>query len=432
MHLQANFTKKNIDFLPFFVERVAYITKKQYLCINNEKTIIVMRNKSVCLLAIEGIIVLFVAIILSACDKYDLKKRIVRFEQEMEEYRVQTDNIGLSVVFVKDNKVAYTRQWGLKSIESEEILPDSTWIRTGEPLTGDAMMRCASISKTFCATGLMQLVEMGKLGLRMDIGDILDSVIRNPLFPNTPITLEMLMSHTSSINDSECYNDYEPGHGYQYCDHNYTLGGMILEKVSGERFDEYVKHHILLPLGITGGFNVDSVDHTMLASLYQWETNHYVCRDEDAYAPRGDKLNNYRLGKDTYLFSPAAGMKISAKDLTKYMLMHMNYGLYVDENGDLVRILAESTSRNMQTPRSYEGDEHFGLGLLETEMFSPGTVLVGHCAGAYGMRGVMHFNPKEKYGFIVMSNGSHDSSQDDENMVHFGTIRKMFQCFIAE
>ena len=82
-------------------------------------------------------------------------------------------------------------------------------------MTGDAMMRCASISKTFCATGLMQLVEMDKLGLRMDIGDILDSVIRNPLFPNTPITLEMLMSHTSSINDSECYNDYEPGHGYQ-------------------------------------------------------------------------------------------------------------------------------------------------------------------------------------------------------------------------
>ena len=105
---------------------------------------------------------------------------------------------------------------------------------------------------------------------------------------------------------------------------------------------------------------------------------------------------------------------------------------YVDENGDSVRILADSTSRNMQMPRSYEGDEHFGLGLLETEMFSPGTVLVGHCAGAYGMRGVMHFNPQEKYGFIVMSNGAHDTLNGDENMIHFGTIRRMFKYFIGE
>ena len=377
-------------------------------------------------------LLLFAALLLPSCAQSDMKKRIARFEQEMEPYRAQNDNVGLSVVFVKDNRVAYARQWGLKNIRSEEILPDGTVKRTGDPLDADAMMRCASISKTFCATGLMQLVEKGDLSLRMDIGEILGKPIRNPKFPDTPITLEMMMSHTSSINDSGGYNDYEPGKGYMYCDHNYTLGGMILETVSGERFDEYVKRHILLPLGITGGFNVDSVDRDKLASLYQWDDGHYICRDTDAYAPRGEKLNDYRLGEDTYLFSPAAGMKISIKDLTKYMLMHMNHGLYVDENGDSVRILADSTSRNMQTPRSYEGDEHFGLGLLETEMFSPGTTLVGHCAGAYGMRGVMHFNPEEKYGFIVMSNGAHDTQNGDENMIHFGTIRRMFKCFIGE
>lgn len=387
-------------------------------------------------LAVWTVVMVCAAVLFSSCDHYNLKRRIALFEQDMDTYRAQNDNVGLSVVFVKDNKVAYMRQWGLKHIETEETNPDDTgkqvWNRTGEPLDGDAMMRCASISKTFCATGLMQLVEKGDLNLRMDVGEILGKTIRNPRFPDTPITLEMLMSHTSSINDSESYNDYEPGKGYMYCDRNYTLGGMILEKVSGERFDEYVKRHILLPLGITGGFNVDSVDHDKLASLYQWEDGHYICRDADAYAPRGEKLEGYRPGEDTYLFSPAAGMKISAKDLTKYMLMHMNHGLYVDENGDSVRILADSTSRNMQTPRSYEGDEHFGLGLLETEMFSPGTVLVGHCAGAYGMRGVMHFNPQEKYGFIVMSNGAHDTLNGDENMIHFGTIRKMFKYFIGE
>ena len=380
-----------------------------------------MRKHTVCLL-------LLAVLLLPSCDHYQMKKRIAQFEQEMDEYRAQTDNVGLTVVFVRDNAIAYKKHWGVKRIDSEEILPDGSVKRLGPAMDDSTMMRCASISKTFAATGLMQLIEKGDLNLRMDVGEILGKTIRNPKFPDTVITLEMLMSHTSSINDSESYNDYEPGKGYQYCDYNYTLGGMILEKVSGERFDEYVRRHILLPLGITGGFNVDSVDHEKLASLYQWDGEKYVCRDEDAYAERGALLDDYRMGEDTYLFSPAAGMKISALDLTKYMLMHMNHGVTADS----VRILSDAISRDMQTPRSYEGDEHFGLGLLETEMFSPGTMLTGHSAGAYGMRGVMYFNPKEKYGFIVMSNGAHDSQNEDENMVHFGTIRRMFKCFIAE
>lgn len=370
-------------------------------------------------------LLLLAVLMLPSCEHYKMQKRIAAFEAEMEEYRAQTDNVGLCVVYVRDNEVAYKKQWGLKRIESEEIMPDGTVKRSGPAMDDEVMMRCASISKTFTATGLMQLVEKGDLGLRMDIGEILGKPIRNPKFPDTVITLEMLMSHTSSINESSGYNDYEPGKGYQYCDYNYTLGGMILEKVSGERFDEYVRRHILLPLGICGGFNVDSLDREKLASLYQWNGERYECRDEDAYAARGEKLEGYRMGEDTYLFSPASGMKISAADLTKYMLMHMNHGITVDS----VRILGDAISRDMQTPRSYEGDEHFGLGLLETEMFSPGTVLTGHSAGAYGMRGVMYFNPKEKYGFIVMSNGAHDSQNEDENMVHFGTIRRMFEWF---
>ena len=370
-------------------------------------------------------LLLLAVLMLPSCEHYKMQKRIAAFEAEMEEYRTQTDNVGLCVVYVRDNEVAYKKQWGLKRIESEEIMPDGTVKRSGPAMDDEVMMRCASISKTFTATGLMQLVEKGDLDLRMDIGEILGKPIRNPKFPDTVITLEMLMSHTSSINESGGYNDYEPGKGYQYCDYNYTLGGMILEKVSGERFDEYVRRHILLPLGIRGGFNVDSLDREKLASLYQWNGERYECRDEDAYAARGEKLEGYRMGEDTYLFSPASGMKISAADLTKYMLMHMNHGITVDS----VRILGDAISRDMQTPRSYEGDEHFGLGLLETEMFSPGTVLTGHSAGAYGMRGVMYFNPKEKYGFIVMSNGAHDSQNEDENMVHFGTIRRMFEWF---
>ncbi len=88
----------------------------------------------------------------------------------------------------------------------------------------------------------------------------------------------MVLSHRSGINDSQgyftldainpaknpdwakCYNDYEPGKGYRYCNLNYNMVGTIIEKISGERFDQYVKHHILDPLGLYGGYCVDSLD----------------------------------------------------------------------------------------------------------------------------------------------------------------------------
>lgn len=372
-------------------------------------------------------LLLFAVLLLPSCDHYQMKKRIAQFEKEMDAYRTQTDNVGLSVVFIRNNKIAYVRHWGLRHIDSEEIMPDGTVKRTGLPMDDKTMLRVASISKTFTATGLLQLVEQGLISLQDDVSDLAGFPIRNPLYPDSVITLEMLMSHTSSLNDDGGYNSYAPGHGYMYCDRNYTIGGQILERISGERFDRYISRHIIEPLGLEGGFNVDSVDHTRLASLYQWNGERYIARDDDAYSQRGELLNDYELGKSAYLFSPASGLKMSALDLAKYVIMHMNYG-YVS---DSVRILSEAISRDMQQPRSYVGDEHYGLGLLENGTYGDSIVLTGHLGGAYGMRGAIFFNPEEKYGFVMLSNGAHDKENQDENLVHAGTIRRMMKCFIS-
>ena len=374
------------------------------------------------------LVLLLAAVLLPSCDQYHMKKRIALFEEDMEAYRAQTDNVGLSVVFIKDGEICYVKHWGLSRIDSEETMPDGTVKRVGPAMNDSTMMRVASISKTFTATGLMQLIEQGMIDLRMDASGLLGYSIRNPKFPDTVITLEMLMSHTSSLNESGGYNDYEPGKGYQYCDYNYTLCGRILERYSGERFDEYIKHHILEPLGLQGGFNVDSVDREKLASLYQWDGEKYVCRDEDAYAPRGEKLDGYRLGEDTYLFSPASGLKMSALDLAKYVQMHMNYGI----SHDGVRIIREDLSRDMQVARSFVGDEHYGAGLLRNATYAEGIELVGHLGGAWGMRGMIFFNPEERYGFVALSNGAHDTLNEDANMVHNDLVRRMLKWFVVE
>jgi len=366
------------------------------------------------------ILVALLAGILSSC-KSDLEKRAERFEQDVEQIREQLQNTGLQVVYVENNKIVYTHSFGYKNVERQE------------PLTDDCLFRIASISKSFTTTSLMQLVEKGMVSLDTDVSTLAGFPIRNPRFPETVITLEMLLSHTSSINDSEgyftldvinpemnenatrCYNEYEPGHGYEYCNLNLNLAGTFLERLSGERFDQYVVHHVLDPLGLYGGYCVDSLDASRFASLYQESSdpefdyynpsaeaadNRLVCTDADAYEPRSERILHYRMGYDTPVFSPTGGMKLSATDLAKYMLVHMNYGTTPDG----VRIIPETLSRSMQTPRSE--DENYGLTLWQTDLYTPGHMLVGHTGGAYGMRSAMFFDPEAKYGFVVISGGA--------------------------
>ena len=377
-------------------------------------------------------LLLLAVVLMSSCSGYNLNKRAARFEKEMVSFREKMENIGMSVVFVRQNQIVYVHHFGVKNVETQEPIGDET------------MFRIASISKSFTATSLMQLVEKGVVTLDTDVSELAGFPIRNPKYPDTVITLEMLMSHTSSLNDSEgyftldvinpetnldcanCYNDYEPGHGYEYCNLNFNLCGEFLERLSGERFDQYVVHHVLNPLGLYGGYCVDSLDRSRFASLYQWDGEQFECVDDEAYAPRSERIKNYRFGYDAPLFSPTGGMKLSAISLAKYMLMHMNYGITPDS----VRIISEASSKNMQTPRS--DDEHYGLALWKTDEYSEGVVLTGHTGGAYGMRSAMFFHPEEKYGFVVISNGARDIEETDEANILLGTLRRMYQCFVGE
>ena len=356
-----------------------------------------------------------------------------KFEKDMEAFLAEIDAVGVSCAVVKDNKLIYHHNFGVKDLATQEPVDDET------------LFRIASISKSFTATGLLQQVEQGKLALTDDVSDLIGFKVRNPRFPDTPITLEMLLSHTSSINDSQgywttidiinpdmnpdvalCYNDYEPGSGgYEYCNLNLNMAGTILERVSGERFDQYVVNHILRPLGVYGGYCVDSLDKSRFAHLYEWnaEENKYEDTYEDAYAPRSEKVANYKMGHDALIFSPTGGMKLSALGLARCMTMHMNYGTTPDG----VRIISEESSRNMQVPRSEP--EHYGLNLWLADDYVPGVTLVGHTGGAYGLRSAMFFNPDEKYGFVIICSGHH-SPEGTPNVLH-GGIERMYKHFIA-
>jgi len=376
-------------------------------------------------------------LIITACFIYFLTPILARAQEAAVEKSIraimsQTNVVGVSVAVVKNNKIIYTQSFGLKNIE------------TNTPLTDDCIFRIASISKSFSATSIMQLVEAKKLSLEDDASDLIGFPLRNPKFPDKVITLKMLLSHRSSINDSQgyfsldsinpitnpnyekCYNNYEPGTGYMYCNLNYNMTGAIIEKFSGERFDKYVKHHVLDPLNIYGGYCVDSLDKNRFATIYDFnkETVKFI-NSPNAYAPRSEEIAHYEMGKTTPIFSPTGGMKISATDLAKYMIMHMNLG---KANGK--RIISKRSARLMQTPLS--SDENYGLAILKTDKLIEGKTLTGHTGSAYGLFSTMFFEPNEKFGIVVISNGCNPVYDNGFNAFMKNTVNSLYKNLIAQ
>lgn len=341
------------------------------------------------------------------------------------------DVAGLAVAVVKNNKIVYQHSFGYKDLT------------TRTPLQNTDIFRIASISKSFAATSIMQLVEAKKFSLDDDFSNLVGFKIRNPNFPDDVITLRMILSHTSSINDSQgyfnldvinpaknkdwkkCYTTKKPGTAYLYCNLNFNMVGAVIERFSGQRFDSYVKAHILTPLNLYGGYCIDSLDASKFVSLYEYGNDKKYQHSPSAYAPRREELSKYVLAYSTPLLSPTGGMKISASDLATYMTMHMNYGKLGD-----VRIISKKSAKQMQTPLSSE--ENYGLALRKSDQLINGKLLVGHTGSAYGLYSAMFFEPKEKFGIVVITNGTQPKEENGFKSVIRQSFEILYQNFIVE
>lgn len=351
-----------------------------------------------------------------------------RAEMEVQHIIDRYQAVGLSTIVVKSGKIVHKQHYGYQDLKTNTRLNDSS------------LFRIASISKSFSATSVMQLVEAKKLDLDGDVSQLIGFEVRNPSFPDIPITIKMLLSHTSSINDKngyfdfdvinpsknpkwkESYNSYAPGKGYQYCNLNFNMIGAIIERVSGERFDGYVNRHILTPLGLYGGYCVDSLDYSKFATLYEFDKGEMIPQPA-AYNPRRNEIANYQMGYSTPIFSPTGGMKISTLDLARYMMMHMNYGMSNNS-----RIISEENAKIMQTKVS--DTESYGLALWQTTDLVSGVKLVGHTGSAYGLYSAMFFDPEQKYGFVVITNGCNQSENEGYNLLLKEVVNSLYHSFI--
>ena len=353
--------------------------------------------------------------------------------RQLEEIMKECNTLGLAVAVVKNGKTIYANSFGTREIGVDA------------PFKSTDLFRIASISKSFVATAIMQLVDAKKIDLDSDISDYFGFEIRNPRYPESPITVRMLLSHTSSINDSHGYfnldvlnpannsnyetlfNSYAPTKGYEYCNLNFNALGAIIEKISGERFDNYIQKHIFKPLQIAGGHNVDSLDATLFVPLYEYdkEKKEFI-HSPDAYISRADQMVNYKMGHSAILFSPTGGVKISAEDLARYMTMHMNYGKL-----GKVRIISEESAKLMQNPIiKTEVEDGYGFAIRTAYKLIPNKEMKGHTGSAYGLYSSMFFDPDKKFGIVMMTNGSDVKRADGFVDLQIKSIRALYDIFI--
>ncbi|MDP9422921.1 MAG: beta-lactamase family protein [Pseudomonadota bacterium] len=247
---------------------------------------------------------------------------------------------------------------------------------TRRPVTIDDPVRIASVSKLVVAIGVMRLVEEGKLQLDRDVSSYLGWSLRNPAFPDRPITLRHLLSHTSSLRDGDdAYviplggslkqaladptvwdSAHGPGDGYfAYANFNFPVVASVMEQVTGERFDLLMKRLVLGPMNLDACFNWPTCSDAAIARAVVLMQDGKPVRDDlggrrppcPVFAKDGDScnLNRWRLGDNGALFSPQGGLRISARDLARIGRMLLGGGTI---NG--VQILSPQSVETMLAP----------------------------------------------------------------------------------
>lgn len=343
-------------------------------------------------------------------------KKIVR--NQIETLRKHYGNIGLSVVVVKNNRIVYSDNFGYN--------PDPTDPSHGKPIRRNDLFYIASISKTFVGTAIMQLVEEEKLSLEDDVNRYLDFNLRNPKFPDTPITIRMLLSHRSSLKKGADYddfdkinpekaedlyaffNDYPPGKKADYSNLGFVILGAVVEKVTGMRFDDYVQKHVLRHLGLRGGYDVTKLDDSRFVHSCRYKDDGFVVQKK-AFSSKENILNHYILGYSTPALRPASGLIISSTDLAKYMMMHINNGKFRWRK----RVVAKESEEQM---RKGQNRTAYGLSFVHFLKVIPGEDLVGMNGAGYGVHSSMYFHPEKKYGFVVICNGCKSKSYADSGL----------------
>jgi len=335
---------------------------------------------------------------IAGCDIFQVDRAVtvdVDTEIRAEMYALGIPSV--TACIVRGDSIVWKQAWGLADVQGN--VPAST--TTIYPLM--------SVSKLVIASAVMQLWEQGLLDLDTDVGDYLPFPVRNPSFPEHPITARMLMTHTSGlahpgnevpgwynmVPDDQtplmaegieewilvggahyvpaAWKAWRPGERHQYSNIGTTILAYLVEIISGEEYTQYCVDHIFGPLGMDSTrFWLSELDAGNLAT---------------PYVSRNQAIPHYNT-----VAYPVGWLRSSVEDFSRFLMAIMNGGVL-----DGVRILNQSTIDTMlqtQNPAN-------GLCLLWKRWLGE---WIGHDGGGTGFATRLEINTGEKIGFLIMAN----------------------------
>ena len=320
-------------------------------------------------------------------------------ESYIEKFISKNSIPAMSVMVFNKGEILYENYLGKADIENNTAL------------TADHIFLIASVSKTITATALMQLYDDGLFDLDDPINDYLDFDVSNPYY-NIPITFRMLLTHTSSIADSDVmdeqyyykedspvalayfmqqyfsatgkYNDanqnfydFEPGREHEYSNIGSALIGVLVEYISEQDFNDYCKEYIFEPLGMSNTYwKLEEIDSDCIVRPYAYDLT---------------PLEHY-----TFTDYPNGGLRTNGRDLMKFFSVFCNDGI---SNGH--QILSSETVCEMLQSQIPDIDPTVGLHFFKPDNKSS---LWGHDGGESGVSTNVLFGPGTGIGVIILAN----------------------------
>tara|TARA_R110000744_G_scaffold6187_10_gene21739 strand:+ start:1937 stop:3193 length:1257 start_codon:yes stop_codon:yes gene_type:complete len=353
----------------------------------------------------------------------------------LDELAKSTDVPGFAINVVKGNSIVYQESFGYANIQNQAAYTNTT------------INSIASISKTFVGAAVAKAIEQGHFTLETDINDLLPISVINPKQPEGAIKIKHLVTHTSGLldrpevylaynyhilpgenintagagilmneigieqreaysledflaayflEDGDLYSldnfaDTAPGSTWAYSNLATGLTGYIIEKVTGQSFDDYVKENILLPLQMNSStYSIEEVNTAEMATRYI---------NEDTPLPL--------YANDSY---PEGSIYTSNEDMGNFLLDMVN-GI----KGESTQLFSKDSYDMLFNPQLADGLVHQDFaenhGLFW--YFKDGKAM--HGGNSFGISTHMEIEQNGNAGFIFMSNMDASFSGNTQN-----------------
>lgn len=299
------------------------------------------------------------------------------------------------------------------------------------PVTPETIFRTASVAKMVTALLVFRLQTKGVLNVQQEAGEWLGYPVRSPFYPDAPVTLAMLLSHTSGIVDSPAYFDAFqkhtplrklvedgnawtntlPGTSFRYSNLAAGMLGCILEKATGLCLEALAQQELFQPLGVKATFNLSTLDPALVADSYRVLPS-ALAFDAQKRFEAAQPLD--QPDAEQHYLLASGNLYLTATDLAKLTLAACN-----GADG----FLDERSLRQMQTPLlgwpEKEVPMKHGMGLLQIDddRIDP-QPLWGHQGFAYGAVNGVFFDAQGN-GFACLNSGT-----SERRMGHLALINR--------